>query len=104
MGTKLKIVDVTKIAGRSDVLAIVDFVQGDLIEGCDDYVHTGTNEVWRITSVGTYSASTTGDDSTKRLPLGLQPMGSDELSAGDLLESPNCKSTLGNADMTTTTP
>ena len=87
MGTKLKIVDVTRIPGRDDVLAIVDFVEGDLVEGFDDYIHSTTNSVWRITSIGTHPANTTGENSVKRLPLGLRTKGNDELSIGDLLES-----------------
>ena len=103
MGTKLKIVDVARIPGRDDVMAVVDFVEGDLIEGCDEYVHTRTNDVWRIASIGTHPPNATGENSVKRLPLGLQPMGNDELSVGDLLESSDSQSTVGNPDMTSTT-
>ena len=104
MATKLKIVDVTKIPGRDDVMVVVDFVEGDLVEGCDDYVHTKTNSVWRITSIGTHPAKVTGNNSQKRLPLGLRPTGNDDLSIGDILESSDTQSTEGNSDMTTTTP
>ncbi len=104
MATKLRVVDVTRIPGRDDVLAVVDFVEGDLIEGCDDFVHSKTNTVWRITSIGTHPANATGENSVKRLPLGFRPLGKDELSIGDLLESTGSESTQGNPDTTTTAP
>lgn len=104
MGTKLKIVDVTRIPGRDDVLAIVDFVEGDLVEGCDDYIHATTNSVWHITSIGTHPTNTTGENSVKRLPLGLRTEGNKELSVGDVLESSDSQSNESNPDITTILP
>ena len=84
MATKLRIVDFARIPGRGDIVAIVDFVEGDLIEGGNDYVHTRTNEVWRITGIGTHPPDATY---VNRLALALRSLGNDELSVGDLLET-----------------
>jgi hypothetical protein len=75
-----------------------------LIEGCDDYVHTKTGDLWRITSIGTHQPNSTNEKAVKRLPLGLKPQGKDDLLAGDLLECSNCDSTTGNSEVTTTPP
>lgn len=104
MVTKIEIVEVSRIPGRQDVMAIVDFVEGDFVTGCDDYVHTATGGVWRITSIGSHQPNLENEKSVKRLPLGLKPHGKDDLKAGDLLECSNCDSTSQNSETTTTTP
>lgn len=87
MTTKLKVVDVTKITGRSDVLAVVDLVEGELLEECNRFVRVGTDNLWQITSIGTHPPGTNGENGVQRLPLGLESIDNDQLSAGDILES-----------------
>ena len=104
MTTKLKVIDVAKIPGRADVMAVVEFVEGYLVEGCNHYIRSGTTNVWRITTIGTHPPENTEEKAPKRLPLGLLSDGNDELSIGDILECSNCKSVASAGDSTTTTP
>lgn len=87
MATRIKIVELTKIPQRVDVMALVDFEEGDLIAGCDDYVRVGSSDVWRITSIGTHPHHLAGLSGKQRLPIGLASQDAEcELTIGDVLE------------------
>ena len=93
MATRIKIVEMTKIPKRAGVMAIVDFEEGNLVSGCDDYVRVGSSDIWRITSIGTHPHDLAGPSGKQRLPVGLESRNAEcELAVGDVLECIECHS------------
>lgn len=87
MTARIKIIETANVQGRSDLLAVVEFEQGPLVPGCDEYIRVGSKEIWRITVIANVLPYVVEDTGNNRLVIGLEPHSSDSrLAPGDVLE------------------